>query len=288
MSFKPGADLDPSQVRDIRSRRGTGLAIGGGGIGLVLVVVYVLLGGDPAALSGLTDGAGGVVGPDDTTLITECQTGADANERTDCRIVGYVNSIQAYWTGALPNSGATYTEATTVLFTGSVSTGCGAASSAVGPFYCPSDEQVYLDLGFFDELQTRFGAQGGDFAEAYVVSHEYGHRVQDLKGVLDRQDGGAGADSASVRIELMADCLAGVWANNAAGTGFLEPLASADIAEALDAAAAVGDDRIQEATQGQVSPEGWTHGSSEQRQAWFSTGYEQGALEACDTFAADL
>jgi len=287
MSFKPGADLDPSQVRDIRSRRGTGLAIGGSGIGLVLVVVYVLLGGDPGALSELTDGAGGVVGPDDTTLITECQTGADANERTDCRIVGYVNSIQAYWTGALPNSGATYTEATTVLFTGSVSTGCGAASSAVGPFYCPSDGQVYLDLGFFNELQTRFGAQGGDFAEAYVVSHEYGHRVQDLIGVLERQDGGAGADSASVRIELMADCLAGVWANNAAGTGFLEPLASADIAEALDAAAAVGDDRIQEATQGQVSPEGWTHGSAEQRQAWFSTGYERGALEGCDTFAVN-
>jgi predicted metalloprotease len=221
MSFKPGVDLDPTQVRDIRSRRGTGLAIGGGGIGLVLVVVYVLLGGDPAALSGLTDGVGGVVGPDDTTLIAECQTGADANERTDCRIVGYVNSIQAYWTGALPNSGATYVEATTVLFTGSVSTGCGAASSAVGPFYCPSDGQVYLDLGFFDELQTRFGAQGGDFAEAYVVSHEYGHRVQDLIRVLERRDGGAGADSASVRIELMADCLAGVWANNAAGTGFL-------------------------------------------------------------------
>lgn len=287
MSFEPGADLDPGQVRDIRGRRGTrGLAVGGGGVGLILVIVYVLLGGDPNDLPAIGDGNGQPIGPGSTTLVTECQTGADANERADCRIVGYVNSIQAYWSEALPASGTAYTDATTVLFTEGVSTACGEASSAVGPFYCPGDQQVYLDLGFFAALQTRFGAKGGDFAEAYVVSHEYGHHVQDLIGVLAQQDGGTGADSASVRIELMADCLAGTWANNAAGTGFLEPLAAADIAEALDAAAAVGDDRIQEATQGQVNPEGWTHGSAEQRQEWFSTGYREGRLDACDTFAS--
>jgi hypothetical protein len=286
MSFKPGAELDPGQVRDIRGRRGaTGLAVGGGGVGLILVLVYVLLGGDPGDLEALGDLNGQAIGPDNTTLVTECQTGADANERADCRIVGYVNSIQAYWADALPASGTAYTNATTVLFTEGVSTACGAASSAVGPFYCPGDQQVYLDLGFFEALKTQLGATGGDFAEAYVVSHEYGHHVQDLIGVLEQGDGGTGADSSSVRLELMADCLAGVWAQHAAGTGFLVPLTPADVAEALDAAAAVGDDRIQEAAEGAVNPEAWTHGSSEQRQEWFSTGYERGALDSCDTFA---
>jgi predicted metalloprotease len=285
MSFRPGAGLDPSQVRDRRGLGGRGIALGGGGlVGVVLLAAFLLLGGDPAVLGDLAGMQGGVVGPESTTLQEECRTGADANERADCRIVGYVNSIQAYWSDAFTDSGERYVPAATVLFSGQTSSGCGLADAAVGPFYCPNDGQVYLDLGFFEALQTRFGARGGDFAEAYVVAHEYGHHVQALLGIL----GGAreaGAGGTAVRIELMADCLAGVWAGNAAGTGFLLPLTRQDIAEALDAAAAVGDDRIQAAVEGQVDPERWTHGSAEQRQTWFSAGYEAGDSGACDTFA---
>jgi predicted metalloprotease len=287
MSFNPGANLDPGQVTDVRSSRGTGLAIGGGGLGLVLTLIYVLLGGNPADLNSVGNLNGQAIGPGDSTLTSACRTGADANARVDCRIVGYVNSIQAYWTKALPSYGVQYQDATTVLFTDGVPTACGNATTAVGPFYCPTDKHVYLDLGFFDQLQSQFGAKGGPFAEAYVVAHEYGHHVQDLTGILDRQDGGTGATSASVRIELMADCLAGVWGNHAAETGFLVPLTSTDIAEALDAAAAVGDDRIQQETQGQVNPEAWTHGSAAERQKWFSAGYKSGSLDACDTFSGN-
>jgi predicted metalloprotease len=287
MSFDPNAQLDPGQLQDRRGRiGGRGIAVGGGGLGLVFVLAYLLLGGDPSQIGLDTGGgAGALSGPDATTLQQECQTGADANQRADCRIVGYVNSIQAYWKAEFQTSGEQYTDAETVLFSDQTSTACGLASAAVGPFYCPNDTNVYLDLGFFHALQQRFGARGGDFAEAYVVAHEYGHHVQDLLGILGRgaETSGGGA---SIRIELMADCLAGVWADHATETGFLVPLTKADIAEALDAAAAVGDDRIQARTQGQVDPESWTHGSSEQRQTWFTTGLDSGTLDACDTFAA--
>ncbi len=283
MSFNPNARLDPGQVSDRRGLGGRGgLAIGGGGLGIALLLIYTLLGGNPSDLGPLME-PGAVVGPESSAIATDCQTGADANERDDCRILGYVNSIQAYWTDAFAASGETYQPSDTVLFSGVTSSGCGTASAATGPFYCPPDQLIYIDLDFFAELRSRFGAQGGSLAQGYVVAHEYGHHVQDLLGVLQTGGGGTGAESQAVRIELQADCFAGVWANHAAATGYLEPLTAAQIADALDAAEAVGDDRIQEATQGQVNPDSWTHGSSEQRQAWFQTGYDGGDPAGCDT-----
>jgi predicted metalloprotease len=296
MSFNTGAQLDPSQVEDVRGSRigGRGLAVGGG-IGLIVTLVWVLLGGSPSTggtLGSLVDqtigGDAGEPGPASTALANDCKTGADANAREDCRIVGYVNSIQAYWHDEFTASGKRYVGAKTRFFTEQIGTGCGVASSASGPFYCPSDKYVYIDLGFFDELRSKFGAKGGPFAEAYILAHEYGHHVQDLLGTLG--GGGtsqAGATGQSVRTELQADCFAGVWANHAAATGFLVPLTDAEIAYALDAASAVGDDRIQQETQGQVNPETWTHGSSAQRQKWFGAGYRTGSADGCDTFTGN-
>ncbi|HET7676751.1 MAG TPA: neutral zinc metallopeptidase [Candidatus Limnocylindrales bacterium] len=286
MSFDPGARLDPTQVRDVRGRGGAIAGIGGAGV-LVLALVYVLLGGDPADLQGALSGPqGGEPGPGSTTLQQECRTGADANERDDCRILGYVNSVQAFWEGEFKASAQPYQPAETVLFTGSVQTGCGTATSQVGPFYCPTDGRVYVDLDFFAVLRSELGAQGGSLAQGYVVAHEYGHHVQNLLGVLgEARSGDTGPDSGAVRVELQADCYAGAWANKAEETGFLQPLTKAQIADALDAAAAVGDDRIQQKAEGQVNPERWTHGSGEMRQQWFTTGYESGDPARCDTFS---
>ena len=289
MTFKPGAELDPGQVTDVRGRSyggGRGLAVGGGGIGLVIAIVYLLLGGDPGALINQAP-AGGTVEPNSSALAS-CKSGADANARPDCLIVGIVNSVQAYWTDEFKGEGKTYQPAQTVIYSDGVNTGCGAATSAVGPFYCPPDQTVYIDLGFFEELHTRFGAKGGPLAEAYVVAHEYGHHIQDLNGTLDTSSGATGAESKSVRTELQADCFAGVWVNHAASTGFLEQPTADQIAQALDAAAAVGDDRIQAKTQGQVNTESWTHGSSAQRQHWFSVGLDSGSPGKCDTFSGSI
>jgi predicted metalloprotease len=285
--FRERARLDPTQVED---RRGKRLAIGGvgGGIGILVLIVTLLLGGDPGDLTGITDGSQ-PGGTPSGSIMEECRSGADANAQQDCRIVGYVNSIQAFWDETYVAEGGAYTDAQTVLFTNITQTACGTASSQVGPFYCPADQQIYLDLGFFEELRTRFGAQGGPIAEAYVLAHEYGHHIQNLEGVLSRAgDDDTGPESEAVRIELQADCYAGVWAGNAAETGFLTPLSEEDVRVGLDAAAAVGDDRIQERLQGQVNPEAWTHGSSEQRRQWFLTGYQSGDPASCDTFSGDL
>lgn len=287
MSFRRRARLDPSQVQDRRGAgRGTAVALGGGGLGVVILVVALLLGVDPRDLGGLLEQPAASTQSDAnvTTLAEECQTGEDANNREDCRIVGFVNSIQAFWEEEFARQGAQYSEAQTVLFTEATQAACGYASASMGPFYCPPDQMVYLDLAFFEDLQRRFGAQGGPFAEAYVLAHEYGHHIQNLTGVLDQRgsQGATGPQSMAVQIELQADCLAGVWAHHATETGYLTQVTNEEIAQSLDAAAAVGDDRIQRQTQGYVSPESWTHGSSEQRQQALMAGFETGDLAACE------
>jgi uncharacterized protein len=296
--FRPGARLDTGQVTDVRGRGvGGPVAIGGGGIGLVVLVIYLLLqafsggGGAGGSLGGqLSSLDGQTVGRGDTPAdLSQCRTGADANRRDDCRIVGVVNSVQKFWDGVFTRSDRRYQYVDTYLFSDAINTGCGYATSQVGPFYCPADKHVYIDLGFFHDLKDQLGVQPTPFVEAYVLAHEYGHHVQDQLGVLDAIRGDTqGPESKGVRSELQADCYAGVWAAHAVDTGLIEQLTQRDINEGLDAAAAIGDDRIQERTQGQVDEETWTHGSSEQRRRWFSRGYETGKPATCDTFSGSI
>ncbi len=272
---------------------GGGKSIGGGLVGLVVMVVLGLLaagagGGGTGSSSNILNEAGPtttVVGGGQT--VADCRSGADADQRQDCRIVGVVNSVQRYWDGVFAASGLKYQPAPTRLFSGRTTSACGPASSATGPFYCPADQTVFIDLSFFDVLrQPPFNLRGGPFAQAYVVAHEYGHHVSTLLGYSagrDRQ----GARSGSVRLELQADCYAGVWTANAVDTGYLSNVSEADIRDGLAAAAAVGDDRIQEATEGRTRPETYTHGTAAQRQFWFDRGYRSGDPARCDTFASD-
>jgi predicted metalloprotease len=291
VDFRKGAKLDPSQVEDRRGMRGMrggrGVAVGGGAgvVGIVIVLLITLLGGGNIDLDALQSLDGVTAGGQQQGQVhEECKTGQDAEQSRTCRLIGTVNSIQAYWSRVIDG----YRPANTVFFSGSTDTGCGLATADVGPFYCPADEKVYVDLGFFQELQARFGAEGGPFAEAYVLAHEYGHHVQDLIGILDKIGGDRqGPQSAAVRSELQADCYAGVWAANAPTT-VVASVSEDQIAQALDAARSVGDDRIQKEIQGQVNRETWTHGSSGQREKWFLTGYRSGDPNACDTFSGRI
>ena len=303
MRYDEGADLDTSEVQDVRGGGGgfggfggRGVAFGGGGLGLVGVVIFVLVqvlgGGSGTSGSGATgfDALSPGQSADNSELSQECRTGKDANSSVECAVVADINSIQDYWAQVL---GARYTETDTRFFSGSTQTGCGAASSGTGPFYCPADKLVYIDLSFFDQLHTQFGAEGGLFVDAYVLAHEYGHHVQDLLGTNQQVNpGDTGPASGSVRLELQADCYAGVWANHAEtvpdenGHTLISDITQDDIARALDAASRIGDDYIQRTLgNGQVDPNSFTHGTSAQREKWFTTGYSGGDPAQCDTFS---
>lgn len=289
MTFNPDSNIGSGKVS--RRGRNTGIAVGGGGIvAVILALVSPLLGVDLTPLAGMF----GDSGQSQTTTsdhLEQCQTGADANNNVECLMKGAAASLDAYWSGMFAKEGITYrSPADFVLFTGSTSTGCGTASSATGPFYCPPDETIYVDTGFFDELRGQFGATGGPLAEMYVVAHEWGHHIQNVLGTMDNLNlQQTGPTSDSVRLELQADCYGGSWAKDAStvpdssGVPFLQPITKQQINDALNAAQVIGDDRIQEQASGQVNPETWTHGSSAQRQKWFSIGFDKGPT-ACNTF----
>jgi predicted metalloprotease len=299
MRFDDDAGLDTSEVSDLRGGGGVGgrVALGGGGLGVVGVIIYFVL----SQLGGVSSGSGatglGQLGSDqqvsNSSLAQQCHTGADANRNHDCAVVAMINSIQDYWTDQFARSGTTYRKATTTFFNGGVRTGCGSATSDTGPFYCPADSEVYIDLSFFQELQTRFGAEGGPFAEAYVLAHEYGHHVQHLLGTSSRVGSGTGPTSGSVRLELQADCYAGVWGNHAtttpssSGKPLITNITQDDVKRALDTASRIGDDYIQQNLgKGKIDTSQFTHGTSAQREKWFNTGFTTGDPARCDTFGA--
>lgn len=331
MEFNRDAKIDTSQIRDVRGSRGGGGGGFGGGFGgrggglpiplprgaggnmgclgvvglvIFLVLQFVNIGGGSSDGGGSSQGSGGidtsnVDAGDSGDNIASCATDPNAVERDDCRLALVVNSVQAFWSGYLPENtpqAIEYRPAITQLYTQGTNTGCGQASSAVGPFYCPSDETVYIDMSFFDTMLTQLGAQDVPFVQAYVVAHEYGHHIQNILGILEQGQsmGQQGPDSGAVRIELMADCLAGVWANHATGTTdqsgvqIITEITDEDIQSGLQAAQAIGDDNIQSQSGGPVNPESFTHGTSEQRYNWFKTGIDTGDMAQCDTFSGNI
>lgn len=316
MRFNPKSDISGGRVGDAGGSRGGfrgggmgggpmriplpgGTRAGGGIGGLLIIVLFIVLTQCMSDGGGTNTDPGGGTGIDpqsqgqpegldnDSDRYANCKTGADANDDPDCARKAVLLSVEQYWKATLPQqSNAQFSPAQTITFSGAVNTGCGQASSQVGPFYCPADQQIYLDTTFFtDVLEGQLGGQGGDFVEPYVLGHEYGHHIQNLLGTMGQVRTQKGPDSDAVRLELQADCYAGMWTKHATDSELMT-LDRGDIEEALDSAKTVGDDRIQQKSGQGVNPEGWTHGSSEQRMNWFTVGFEQGSMKACDTFSA--
>ena len=282
MTFRENANIGGGRARR-GGGGGGGMAVGGGIGALLLALLVMLFGGDPGQV--LQPQSQGQDSSAQNVDLAECRTGADADENVDCRMKGGMATLETYWTEVYPRAAP----ATAILFSGGVNTQCGQASSAVGPFYCPLDRQIYLDTSFFQQLEGQLGAEGGSLGELYVLAHEYGHHIQNYTGALQApQQSRQGEESGAVRVELQADCFAGAWVGHVAQgeDALLEPPTEEQIRSALSAAAAVGDDSIQERMQGQVTPHTWTHGSSEQRMGWFMRGYQSADANQCDVLNA--
>ncbi len=280
MQYNSGAQLDPSQV-EYRSGGVGGRVAVGGGVSIIMLILALIFGINPGELMGGTTGSAG--GSASGADLTQCQTGADVAKDRNCRFVVYANTANAYWAGLLQG----YQPIKTVLFDGQTPTGCGTASTQVGPFYCPNDKNVYLDPTFTEQMLVKqLGGRGGDAAEAYVIGHEYGHGIQDMVGTLAQvQSAGqsTGADSAQVALELQADCYAGAYLAHVAQqpNSPISQITQDDLNRVADAARAVGDDSIQKMSTGQVNPESWTHGSSAMRQHWLAVGFKTGDPQSC-------
>ncbi|GAA1954159.1 KPN_02809 family neutral zinc metallopeptidase [Microbacterium deminutum] len=281
MTFNPNASVGGNAAR----RRGTGIAVAGGGLAgigaLAVLLLNLFTGSDFSGLIPVSPGASG-----GGSEIANCKTGADANASDDCRLAAASLAINQYWAGQVDG----YRQPQLIIVDSATSTQCGTASNQTGPFYCPPEQTVYIDPTFFGLLRSQFDATAGPLAQLYVLAHEYGHHVQQITGIMQKHPAdGTGPDSNGVRTELQADCFAGAWVGHmseqvdANGVPFLQAPTPQQIADAINAAQAVGDDHIQKESGAAVNPETWTHGSSDQRQRWFQNGYKQGA-GACDTF----
>lgn len=287
MTFNPNADVSNTRARRRGGGRGAKVGGGVGFAGIAVLLIYLFTGNDLSGLIPMIDGGTQQGGGQSTeTTLEGCTTGADANEDDACRIAAAQLSLDAFWGERVEG----YRPPTPVIVDGSTQSACGTASNAVGPFYCPSDEGIYIDPTFFQLLRQQFGASAQQLAQVYIVAHEWGHHIQYITGIMGRYpNDGTGPGSNGVRIELQADCFAGAWVAAASetydsnGQPYLIPPTEAELRDALDAAAAVGDDNIQQRSGSRVNPEAFSHGSSEQRQRWFTNGYQSG-VAACDTF----
>lgn len=289
MTFNDNARIDTGRVSKRSGARRGGLIAGGGvGVALLLALGSQLFGVNLLPFAPVVDQliSGSSLSGERSEALPGCETGADANEDAECRMAATADSLDRFWTGEVDGYRA---PAEVVLYDGQTQSACGAASSATGPFYCPSDESIYLDVAFFETLSSDYGASDGSLAQMYVLAHEWGHHISNLIGTLQQTGRESGPASGSVRLELQADCFAGAWVKNAstvtddAGVPFLQPVTQQQIADAMSAAAAVGDDHIMESAGAPVNPERFTHGTSEQRQRWFQEGYRSGP-GACGTF----